>query len=595
MTGASRPSAGCIARIGYSKQAFSRAGDLQARRWSSQNGASSGAFSLASPRLSGFCDTRHHVAVAEMKRSALGALLALLFCAFSCANAFAHASLLKSTPGDGDLVKNAPQAIELLFNEPVEITAATLVDPKGAIGALKPTAGARPRVVIPLPGALTEGSHLLSWRVTSEDGHSVSGSLVFSIGRASGGGGEQASEDSTIILSPLSGPLVTMRLLLLAGLISGVGASIFAAFVGPPAQVRTLALVALGAAAFAALLAIGLQGADAHGQGLLALTERAIWRSGLSLPQGSASMLLLLAIGCATLGLFTRGSTARVLTSLALAFVALGLAWTSHSRAWRPEALMQAAITLHLAAVVLWAGALLPLLRASWCDDFATRLRLFSRLAAPVYALLLLSGVALAATQFLAPRAVFATAWGAALGVKLGLVVAISLLALINRYRLTEPALAGDYAALMNLRRSIKLECAAALLILATVAFWRLTPPPGSLGVRNDRAAQIHMHGADAMASMTIKPTRVGPVRIGIEPKAIDLSPLRVKEIDLYLTPDAAGVAPIHRTARLLPGGDIWEVDGLTIPAPGIWILQLDLLIDDFDRRRLDAVVTIKP
>ena len=587
-------SAACIAGIHHSKQISSRAGDLPARTWSNHNGESPGAFSLVSPRFSCPRNTRQQVAAAEMKRSALGALLALLFCALSCASAFAHASLLKSTPGDGDLLKNAPQTIELLFNEPVEITAATLVDPKGVIGALKTPPGTGPRVVIPLPAALAVGSHLLSWRVTSEDGHSVSGSLVFSIGRTSGGG-EQAWEDSTISVSALSGPLVMTHVLLIAGLVFGVGAALFAAFAGPPAQGRGLALTALGVATFAALLAIGLQGADAHGQGLLALTDRAIWRSGLRLPQGFASMLLLLAIGCSALGLFTRDRAARVLTFSSLVLVALGVSWTSHARTWRPEVLMQALITLHVAAVILWAGSLLPLLRASLRKDFTQRLQFFSRLAAPVYGLLLLSGAALAATQFAAPREVFATAWGVALGVKLGLVVAISCLALVNRYRFTTPALAGDGAAIMNLRRSIRLECAAAVLILATVAFWRLTPPPVSLGARNERALQVHLHGLDAMASMTIKPARVGPVQIRIEPKANDLSPLPVKEMDIYLTPESPDAAPIHRTARLIPGLNVWDVEGMTIPAPGTWILRLELLIDDFERTRLDAVLTIKP
>jgi len=529
-----------------------------------------------------------------MRRSALGALLAFLFCALSCASAFAHASLLKSTPGDGDLLKQAPQSVELIFNEPVETNAATLVDPKGVIGTLKPPVGAGPRVVIPLPANLAQGSHLLSWRVTSEDGHSVSGSVVFSIGRASGGDG-QAAEDSTLLVSALSGPLVMMRFLLIAGLVFGVGASLFAAFLAPIGHGRSIALASLGAAAFAALLAIGLQGADAHGQGLLALNDRAMWRSGLRLLQGYASLLLLLAIGCSAISLFLRGRAARILTLSALVFVALGLSSTSHSRTWRPEALMQTAITLHIGAVVLWAGALLPLLWASYCENFSTRLQRFSSLAAPVYGLLLLSGAALAATQFLAPREVFATAWGAMLGVKLGLVAAISMLALVNRYRFTAPALAGDALAITKLRRSIKLECAAAILIFATVSVWRLTPPPSALGARNERTIQVHLHGAEAMASMTIKPARVGPVQIRIEPKGGDLSPLRVKEIDLYLTPDSPDVAPIHRAARLTPGGQIWEIDGLTIPAPGLWILRLDLLIDDFERTRLDAAINLKP
>jgi CopC domain len=140
------------------------------------------------------------------------------------------------------------------------------VDPKGIIGKLQPAAGAGPRVVIPLPGALAQGSHLLSWRVTSEDGHSVSGSVVFSIGRTSGADG-QSAEDPTIIISALSAPLVMTRFLLLAGLVLGVGASLFGAFIAPLGPGRRVALVALGAAALAALLSIGLQGADAHGLG----------------------------------------------------------------------------------------------------------------------------------------------------------------------------------------------------------------------------------------------------------------------------------------------------------------------------------------
>ena len=529
-----------------------------------------------------------------MNRTALRAFFALFFCALSCASAFAHASLLKSSPQDGDLLKQAPQSVELLFNEPVEIAAATLVDPNGLIGKLRPAAGAGPRVVIPLPGALGQGTHLLSWRVTSEDGHSVSGSVVFSIGRTSGADGE-AADDPTIIFSALSAPLVMTRFLLLGGLVLGVGASLFSAFIAPIGRGRALALSALGVAALAALLSIGLQGVDAHGQGLLALNDRAMWRSGLSLPQGYASSLLLLATACSAPCLFMQGRVARILALSALVLVALGLSWTSHSRTWSPEALMQGAIVAHIAAVVLWAGSLLPLLRASYAENFAQSLRRFSRLAAPVYGLLLVSGATLAATQFAAPRAVFATAWGAMLGIKLGLVVAISLLALVNRYRFTAPALAGDGAAITNLRRSIRIECAAALLILASVALWRLTPPPTSLGARNERAFQIHLHGAEAMASMTIKPARVGPVQIRIEPKASDLSPLRVQDIDLYLTPETPGLAPIHRKARRASGGAVWEVDGLTIPTPGAWTLRLDLLIDDFERTRLDAIISVKP
>jgi len=529
-----------------------------------------------------------------MRRLALCALTAVVLGLLSCVSAFAHAHLVQSTPGDGDLMKQAPQGVELVFNEAVGITAAAHVDPQGVVTQLRKPQGASPRVILPLPEGLGPGSHLVSYRVTSEDGHSVSGSLVFSVGRVSGGDAGVA-EERTIALSALSVPLVATRFVLLACLLSGVGASLFAAFLAPLGKWRSAALAALAVGALASVVAVGLQGADAHGQGLAALNDRANWRSGLGLPQGMGSLLALTAVACAMLALLLRARAARILAPAGLVFLALGLTFTSHARLWRPEVVMQGAVTLHVMAAIAWAGSLAPLLGASWRHDFPLALRRFSMLAAPVYGLLLASGVALAATQAFAPRGIFDTAWGLVLAVKLGLVLVVSGLALLNRYRFTTPALAGDQIATASLRRSIRAEAGAALLILAAASLWRLTPPPSALGAPNERAFQIHLHGVEAMASMTITPARVGPVQIRIEPKGADLSPLRVQEVDLYLRPDTPGFAPIHRQGRLASGANQWVVDGVTIPAPGAWRLRVELLIDDFSRTSLEAVISVRP
>jgi copper transport protein len=97
------------------------------------------------------------------------------------------------------------------------------------------------------------------------------------------------------------------------------------------------------------------------------------------------------------------------------------------------------------------------------------------------------------------------------------------------------------------------------------------------------------------MASMSIRPARTGPVQIRIEPKAADLSPLRVEEVILYLTPDAKNAEAIRRQARRISGQQIWEVDGVTVPVPGMWRVKIDLLIDDFTRVSLDAVIAVQP
>lgn len=521
-------------------------------------------------------------------------LFAMSLLLAACAGALAHAYLVESSPADGDLLKEGPQLVEVVFNEAVEVASASLMAPGGQVSRLNVEKGKRARVRIAMPPDLSEGSHLLSYRVVSDDGHVVSGSLVFSIGRVSGGGPARP-EDPTITISALSPHLVAGRFVLLVGMTLGAGALLFSAYVGPLGGARSLGLWALALSGLAAFFSIGLQGADAHGQGLAALSDGAMWRSGLRLPQGVGALIALAGLTTAAAGLLCKGRARRTLALLALPLCALALAWGTHARGWRPEGLMQGLAMLHVMSVLCWAGALLPLAAASGREGFGTVLQRFSVFAAPVYLALLSSGVALAMTQFLGPREVFATAWGMALAAKLGIVAVVTLFAILNRAYFTSAVIGGDIAALELLRRSIRLEAACALLILAAASLWRITPPPTSLGPLNERATQIHIHGAQAMASVTIRPARAGMVRIRIEPKSNDLSPLRVQEIDLFLTPDALDAAPIQRKGRLVSAPNVWEVEGVTIPAPGQWRIRANLLINDFERTRLDAVIAIHP
>jgi copper transport protein len=521
-------------------------------------------------------------------------VLAFAMLALSHVGALAHAYLVESRPADGDLLKSAPATIELLFNESVEVTSLSHVDPAGAVARLEAPSGRAARVSIPAPQGMGEGSHLVSWRVVSEDGHTVSGSLVFSIGRASAGRASAASEP-TISQSALALPLAAARFVLLAGLAFGVGALVFCAFVAPAAGVRAVVWSALGLGALAAFLSIGLQGADAHGQGLAALNDRAMWRSGLRLPQGAGGVIALGAFAAAAAGLFMQGRAARILALAALSLGAAALAHAGHARLWRPEVVMQMLVTVHIMCAVCWAGSLLPLASLSMRGDFTLALKRFSTLAAPVYVLLIATGAALAAVQVFGPREAFETAWGMALAAKLAMVAVVTLFAILNRLLFTPAVLGGEAPSRKMLRRSVRIEAVCALVILAAASVWRIAPPPTALGPPDQRAFQIHIHGVQAMASMSIRPARVGPVQIRIEPKAADLSPLRVQEIDLRLAPDAAGVAPIQRKARLASGVNVWEVDKVTIPAPGLWRVQVDLLIDDFDRVRLDAVISLQP
>ena len=98
------------------------------------------------------------------------------------APAHAHAGVDHTTPRNGSVVATAPSTITVTFDEPVSLDSASLTGPSGAqLPSTARVAGAA--VVITPSGALPRGPIAASWRVTSDDGHQVTGSIAFIIGK----------------------------------------------------------------------------------------------------------------------------------------------------------------------------------------------------------------------------------------------------------------------------------------------------------------------------------------------------------------------------------------------------------------------------
>ena len=97
------------------------------------------------------------------------------------ATASAHAHLQKASPADGSVVTMSPSRIVLDFSEAARLTAASIQkgdEPRQSLNSL-PAAAAR-QISVPLP-QLTPGSYSVTWRVVSEDGHVMSGTLRFTL------------------------------------------------------------------------------------------------------------------------------------------------------------------------------------------------------------------------------------------------------------------------------------------------------------------------------------------------------------------------------------------------------------------------------
>lgn len=506
--------------------------------------------------------------------------------------AFAHAALVASQPSDGAVLPMVPASFDLRFSEAVSPLALRLVAPDGTASVLGGAELRDGRLVIPAPAGLSEGTHVLSWRVVSEDGHPVGGSVVFSIGAPSAGGAPVVAE----VDWPVRVLVWTTKLMLYLGLFFGVGGLATEACIRRlEDRARTIVSGAALLGLAAAPLAIGAQGLDALGASLGALGQPAVWQAGAGTSFGRTVALAALAFLLTVVDfLVTKTVVRRGLVLLALLATGLALAASGHASSAPPQWLTRPLVFVHALAVAAWVGALVPLalvLRGGG-SSASVALHRFSSLIPWVVAALLASGVVLANVQVGTPAALWQSAYGRVLLVKLALLAVLFALAGANRWRWTAPAASGDDAARRHLVRAIGAEVLLVVLVLGTVAVWRFTPPPRAIAIASAQPASLHAMSARTMADLTVAPGRAGPVVVGVSLTTIDYGPVDPKQVTFVFSNPAAGIEPIRRPASK-PGDGTWRAE-VTLPVPGRWTVRVDVLVDDFTLERIEGEVELR-
>lgn len=102
-----------------------------------------------------------------------------------CGPALAHARLTEEYPAGGDTLAEPPEQVQLRFSEPVEaeFEPIEVYDEGGSRvdeGNARTAPDDRELLVVDL-GELREDSYTVEWRVTSADGHPVSGEYGFDV------------------------------------------------------------------------------------------------------------------------------------------------------------------------------------------------------------------------------------------------------------------------------------------------------------------------------------------------------------------------------------------------------------------------------
>ena len=522
----------------------------------------------------------------------VSAIIAVFLLVASATAALAHAALVASEPVDGAVLAAPPAELTLTFNEPVSPTVLQLVGPDGKAQALDHRAEGAMLAMSP-PAGLGKGSYALSWRVISADGHPVAGSLVFSVGAPGGsplaaaGGGD----------STLASAFWLAKVVLYVGLFIGVGGAVFGAFIASllPAAARAGQCVMM-AGLVAAVVSLGLEGADALGLGLGGFFDGAAWSAG-----ARTTYAITVALACAALllGLVSgrvAGKMRRIVAAVALAAVGLALAASGHASTASPQMLTRPLVFIHAVAVAWWLGALLPLalaVRRGGVERDGALLR-FSRYIPYWLAALVLSGPVLAWIQVERVSALWTTAYGRVLLVKLALVAALLAIAAGNRWLLTAPVARGEARAGRRMVAAIGFEIAVAVAVLGVVALWRFTPPPRALSLVEAVPAVGHIHSERAMVDLTLSPGRAGPVQASLYLQTGDFTLLAAQEVTVEFSEPAAGIAPIRRAAHPGPENS-WVVDDLTLPTPGEWTVSVAILVSDFDLVRVEGTITVRP
>jgi copper transport protein len=368
--------------------------------------------------------------------------LLLLFALASPASAWAHARLLRSDPGDGAVLSRAPTSVRVVFDDTVRAQSGmkAIRNGDGSVLAGKPSVVGGRTVVFALRKGLSDGDYTVLWRVLSDDGHVVSGTIAFGVG--AGRAPPQAA------LSADNGPSVQdviSRLLFFAGLLTAVGLGFFRVLVAP-VPVRLL----LGAFL---LVFVGVSGQLHH----VELPTR--FGTTMAVAAGLAGVGAVLA---ALVSVFPRLEPLPFAFGLALLPIpsVAGHA-LDRGRSW----IELPVDLLHVAAASIWLGGLVGLaVVLHRGGERRALLRRFSNLAAASVAVLAPTGVVRALSELRSVSQLWATGYGRILVVKTGLLALLVALGWLNRYRLVPRFAVGA------LRRSVAYELVLFAGLVAAVA-----------------------------------------------------------------------------------------------------------------------------
>lgn len=553
-------------------------------------------------------------------------LAGLLACTYAKSVA-AHAELTRSEPSDGTTLTDAPRSVQLWFNEAIapRFSAVQILDAQGQalpditlrVDPLDPKV-----LLVDLPKA-PAGAYTLFWQVLSEvDGHFSQGLLLFGIKVA-------APTDPVITVQPTLAPwserlLRWLNFICLAGIVGALGVALF--LHRSPARTVELGRASnwqqvqqrLYQAAAWWVLGAGVIGCGLAASQLLTLQQTTAndiswWQAGRSLLSetrwGSlwlARQGVLLLLGA--LLLWPRAVTGRsrptrwqtvLLIDAGLALLVIQALMGHAAGNTRNSWLAVTVTTLHLLAASFWVGGLfalwvgwLPLIRRQperRNELWWLALQPFTRPALISVGLLIATGLYNTGQQLPSLDALLLSSYGQLLLGKLGLVLLMGGIGLLNTF-LLRPAwvapLAGRLGrpngwrpvSLQRLPLLVGIELLVGAVILLATGVMTATPPPRGpvyTLAPEEEVSSLSQQVDDLQVMLEVKPSRPGPNVFSVRTASIqEPAPAEIIRVLLrftYLDEDLGRVSV--KAEEIEPGR--YLLNGNYLKLAGPWQIEV--------------------
>lgn len=543
--------------------------------------------------------------------------------------ASAHAMLTSTDPADGAELAEAPDAVTLTFNEPVEVPTGALrvfdADAQRVDTGLLDT-GDRAVVSAALPEDLPDGGYVITYRVISDDAHPVGGVSSFTVGDGF------AVDDATIgVLADgaeagLARPLgmVLRGLGYLATLFVG-GAALFAVTVARRTTDRTaarrLAVPAALAGVVVTLLGVPVQAAALTGDGFAAAVSMVTLGDVIGSSFGTSTLVRAAAL--VWLVVLWRPRTPPIVPAIAGLAAVASFALDGHQRTVEPTWLLMGGDLVHLVAGASWFGGLVLLadaLRRRSLDDDAIEaagmVARFSSVALVSFGLVAAGGVAMAVPLVGSIGALTGTTYGWLLVVKTAAVAVLVLVAFYNRQRLVPaitalripaggsvdaPSLEGDRrvrragTAWQRLRRTVRLEAAVIAGVLVVTGVLVATQPASEAAGFGGLYETTAPLGNGLEIDVVVDPNEVG--RNAIHLYVLDETgrpSAEVEDLMIELTylPEGIGPIPIE---PFFAGPGHWVANSDELAFAGDWQIRVVAGTDRFTELSAEVTVPVAP